>query len=237
MTQPETLGNRWRRRHLLVAGMAGTGALALTGLPATAALAAPADAASPGQPWRRATSQNGWPVVGSTDTRRYRVEGSNASVTLLAGMVGTVLLHVVRRFHYEIGEVTREAIVGHRTDRRISSPYESNYLSGTAVALWPDRYPAGARDGLFAHEVAIVRDILADCEGVVRWGGDQRTQPQEGHFQIDVRPGDGRLNHVSGKLQAWEAVSGQGAGTPGDVYSPARRRAASTLADRQRASA
>ncbi|MCI4064195.1 hypothetical protein MRQ36_16950 [Micromonospora sp. R77] len=230
MIESDNSGNGWHRRHVLLAGVAGAGAVALAGSPAAAASPT---ATSAGQPWTRATSQNGWPVIGSTATRTYHVEGSNASVALLTGEVATVLLHVVRRFHYEISAVTVGAVSGHHTNRRISAPYESNYLSGTAVAIWPDRYPAGVRGGFFAHEVAVVRDILAECEGVVRWGGDHRARPKEGHFQIDVRPGDGRLLRVARKIGSWDATPGNGAGTPADIYSPGRRRAASTLATRQ----
>ncbi|WP_431920269.1 hypothetical protein [Micromonospora wenchangensis] len=161
------------------------------------------------------------------------MEGSNASTALLHGEVSTILIYVIRRFHYEIGAVAAGGLTGHSTGRRISAPYESNYLSGTAVAIWPDRYPTGARGGLFTHEIAIVRDILAECEGIVRWGGDHLARPKEGHFQIDVRPGNGRLFRVAKKINSWRAAQGRGPGTPSDIYSPRRRRAASDLAKLQ----
>jgi hypothetical protein len=36
---------------------------------------------------------------------------------------------------------------------------------------------------------ATVRDILADCDGLVRWGGDQSERPQEGLLALIARPG------------------------------------------------
>ncbi|MFI9642008.1 hypothetical protein ACIG87_18390 [Micromonospora sp. NPDC051925] len=231
MTDSEVPDSRWRRRHVLAAGLAGVGTLAFAGGPP--ASAAPPTTVSTRMRWSRATSQNGWPIVNSDATHLYRVEGSNASVALLIGEVATILLYVVRRFHYEIGAVAVGAVTGHRESRRISTPYESDYLSGTAVAIWPDRYPTGARGGLFTHEVAVVRDILAECEGVVRWGGDHPASPKEGHFQIDVRPGNGRLFRVAAKIGSWNTTPGVGAGTPSDIYSPRRHRAASDLAKLQ----
>ena len=35
----------------------------------------------------------------------------------------------------------------------------------------PSHYPVGAQSALHPYELAVVRDVLAECEGVVRWGG------------------------------------------------------------------
>ena len=237
MNEKNRSGHPWNRRRFLALLGAGIGAAALVTPPGSAS-AAP----RPGQPlattrldWAKAMTQNGWPVIGSEHAPRHQVEGSNATVALLSGLVATVLLHVVRRFHYEVDSV--DTIKGHRTGRRVAAAYESNYLSGTAIEILPGRYPAGAHGGLFPHELAIVRDILAECEGVVRWGGDHHTLPKEGHFQIDVRPDDERLRRVAGKIRYWTEKPGQGAGTAPDIFERPRRTAASRLADRQRASA
>jgi len=133
----------------------------------------------------------------------YAVEGSDATVALLPGHTGDLLLHVARRFHYEV------AALGAGDARGTGG--------GATLILAPDRFPAGLRGALFPGQVDTVRDILADCAGRVRWGGDDRRRPQEGRFTV-VRPGAVRL------------------GTPGrmpDVYAPARHRAATALAERQ----
>ncbi|MFV2112704.1 hypothetical protein ACFHW0_10255 [Micromonospora sp. LOL_025] len=230
-------GRPWQRRRFLAALGAGAGTAALLTVPTGASAAPRPDQAAPAKRtgWAAAATQNGWPVIGSDRASRLRVEGANATVALLPGTTAAVLLHVARRFHYEVDSI--ETINGHRSDRRVAAAYESNYLSGTAIELLPGRFPAGARDGLFPHELATVRDILAECEGVVRWGGDHRTLPKEGHFQIDVRPGDGRLRRVAVRIREWTEKPGQGAGTAPDIFSRPRLAAASGLADRQRASA
>jgi hypothetical protein len=215
-----------RRRFLSVGlGVVGGTALWAGGAAGTAA------AAQQSRQWRGATSANGWPVIDAP--RPQQIEGSGLSVAVVEGEVATVLLHVARRFHYEIDTLRSGDVTGHGTSRTVQQPYESNYLSGTAIAIRPTGYPVGAENGFFPHELVIVRDILAECEGVVRWGGDEQTS-KESHFQIDVKPGDARLEAVAAKIAGWSGTSGKGAGSV-DAFEPGRRRAAAELQRRQRA--
>lgn len=146
----------------------------------------------------------------------------------------TVLVHVARRFHYEIGDLTTGDICSYITNRVVVAPFESNYLSGTAIAIRPGYYPAGSAGNLFPTELVVVRDILAECEGVVRWGGDDRSCPKESHFQIDVPPNDPALKRVAAKIAGWNAKPGRGAGVLIDPLTTERRGAAATLGRRQR---
>jgi hypothetical protein len=226
-----------RRGFLTAVGLVGaTSALSLGFAPAATASPRAAAGATGGH-WSGGRSANGWAVKdgagGSDGIAVHRVEGSNASVALLAGDVATVLLHVTRRFHYEIRTLKAGDVHGHTTDRSVRADQESNYLSGTAVALCPDLYPAGARGGLFPHEIAVVRDILAECEAVVRWGGDDPDVPKEGHFQIDVRPGDAALRKLADTIEKWNRTPGKGAGAT-NAFTPQRLRAAKAMRTRQR---
>ncbi|TQM79867.1 hypothetical protein FHX81_2178 [Saccharothrix saharensis] len=160
----------------------------------------------------------------------FPVEGSNASVTLLSGPAAVVLLHVARRYHYEVATLRAGDITGY-AEPPAGTPFEADYRSGTAIAVHAARYPAGATGGLFPHELAVVRDILAECEGVVRWGGDSRKTPKEGHFRLDVKPGDPALARVAAKVGGWAGEPGRAA--PADPFTPGRRRAAERLAERQ----
>lgn len=240
-----------RRRFLTGLGIAAGGAvgwsLGLAPAPASAAPpspAAPPAAVPPGsQPmaaaavprpwqWTAAVSENGWPVRpgrGRADpVGTYQIEGSNASVALLSGDVATVLTHVARRLHYELHALEPGDIRGHTASRTVAARYESNHLSGTAIAILAGLYPLGARGGLFPAEVAVIRDVLAECQGVVAWGGDAAT-PKEGHFQICVRPGNARLKRVARQIRGWAEHPGGGAGTLPDPFAPDRRRAARAL--------
>lgn len=229
------------RRHFLrsavttavAAGtVAGTTAASATSATASAAdrAAGSTEAAASGR-----VSANGWPVdsapndAGSVWTRP--VPGTGFGVEVAIGDVETILVHVVRRFHYEIETLRDGDVTGYRSPARTKG-YETNHASGTAVDIRPDCYPAGVRGGFFPHQVAVIRDILADCEGVVKWGGDFPT-PDEGHFQIDVPPTSPEVGRVAGKLRGWNAAPGAGAGVALDPHDAERRAAARALQRRQ----
>ncbi|MEU1037562.1 hypothetical protein [Streptomyces sp. NPDC005907] len=173
-------------------------------------------------------SANGWEMEkvadggGSVWTRP--VAGTGLKVAVRIGDVQSVLVHVIRRFHYEVETLNAGDIVGYgKPSRVLAARHESNHASGTAVDLLPGSYPVGAKGGLFPTQVDVIRDILADCEGVVAWGGDLRPA-HEGHFEIRVGPGDPRLAAVAAKVRRWNREPGQGAGVLIDASSLARRR-------------
>jgi hypothetical protein len=238
------------RRHALTAA---AGVTAATSLASTSFLATPAAAAP--QPLRNdelkkalrrvearrrrlltgRPSANRWEMQKAADdggdivTRHVAGTGLNVSVRM--GDTETVLVHVIRRFHYEVdalglhgepnpveGWVTPSAV----RDSRLP---ESNQASGTAVVIRPDFYPPGVRGGFTTGQQLIIRDIIADTEGVARWGGDDR-RPYEGLFYLTVRPSDARLERVAAKIRAWDETPGSGAGVVPDVMEPSRRRRA-----------
>ncbi|WP_246203613.1 hypothetical protein [Streptomyces tailanensis] len=238
------------RRHALTAAVGVTAAVSLasTGLLATPAIAAPQplrnddlkEALRRVEARRRRLltgrpSANRWEMQKATDdggdivTRH--VEGTGLSVTVRMGDTETLLVHVIRRFHYEVdalglhGEPNPvEGWVAPSAVRDSSLP-ESNQASGTAVVIRPDFYPPGVRGGFSAGQQLIIRDIVADTEGVVRWGGEDR-RPYEGLFYLTVRPGDSRLARVATKVRTWDETPGLGAGVMADMTQPSRRRRA-----------
>ncbi|WP_373301180.1 hypothetical protein [Streptomyces tanashiensis] len=249
-----------RRRALVTAaGVTAAAALGTTGVLSTPALAAPgpvspspvpSGAAPNSEELKEALrrlearrrrvltgrhSENGWEMQKVVDAEgdivTHSVPGTGLTVTARSGDVGTVLVHVIRRFHYEVDALglpgEPRALEGWTkpSEVRDSRLPESNRASGTAVVIRPGSYPAGARGGFDAAQLSVIRDILADTEGVVRWGGDDR-RPQEGLFSLVVRPGDPRLAQVAAKLRDWDRTPGLGAGTVADVNEPARRRRA-----------
>ncbi len=219
--QPTTFG---RRSFITGLTLAGLTTCVTGGVSGAQAAAEPAV-----QQWDREISSNGWPIVGSEATSLHAVEGSPARVALLPGEVAVVLTHVLRRFHYEVLSLGYKDVLGYTADRSVRAPAESNYLSGTAVAIRPERYPLGLSDGFEPTEAAIIRDIIADCEGAVRWGADI-AKPKEGHFQIDVLPNDPLLGRIVNKLAS------RTAGTMPDPFIPSRKRSSSSLASKQRRS-
>ncbi|MEV7623624.1 hypothetical protein [Actinoplanes sp. NPDC089786] len=173
-------------RRTLLGAVAGAGAVSL--VPFTGAEAA------------TRTSANRWPIDPDA-VATFRVAGSAASVVLRTGAAAAVLLHIARRWHYEIAplDTGEGGITGHRTDRASAAAFESNHLSGTAIALYPRAYPLGGIEPLAPHHETVVRDILLNCEGTVSWGGD--LQPvKASHFHLAVPAHDATLARVAARL-------------------------------------
>lgn len=184
-------------------------------------------------------SVNGWEMERVADDRG-NIHGRDVVGTDLRGVqvrlgdVEAVLFHVVRRFHYEIDELRAGDVVGWRAPAAVRRREpESNLASGTAVRIRPGHYPAGVRGGFFPLQEAVIRDILASLDGVVRWGGDD-PRPDESLFSVDVPPGDARLMAVGARLRGAEELPAARVGVAIDVAAPARRRAAAALRQRQR---
>jgi len=181
-------------------------------------------------------SANGWPVDAASNSGgcvwSRPVAGTGFDVDVAIGDAEVVLVHVVRRFHYEIDTLLPGEVVGFKRPGQVSG-YETDHASGTAVDIRPGHYPPGVRGGFTAQEVEVIRDILAECDGVVRWGGDLEA-PDEAHFWIGVPPGDERLRTVVARLRAWTHSPHRGAGVVPDVRAADRRRRARALERRQR---
>ncbi|MFD0107661.1 hypothetical protein [Streptomyces sp. NPDC127164] len=216
------------KRRQVVGGFLAIGGAALWSAAGTAGAATAAPAAGR---WDKADSVNGWPVI--EQAPEHLIEGAGGTrVACRGGDVATVLLHQARRYHYEVRAIAPGGITGHTTDRALSRRYESNYLSGTAITIFPALYPAGAKGNVYPQDLATIRDILAELEGLVKWGGDL-DPVKESHFQIDVAPRDPKLADVAARIRGWESRPGAGAGVVPDVFATRRRLRARDLRNRQ----
>ncbi|MFY1678411.1 hypothetical protein [Streptomyces sp. WMMC905] len=134
-------------------------------------------------------------------------------VRVRIGDVETLLVHVLRRFHYEVEELRPDDVTGwHNPSRLRKGLPESNLVSGTAVRIRPGAYPAGVRGGFWPRQLAAIRSILDECDGVVRWGGDDK-RPDEALFYVAVAPGDARLPQLAERIVRWNWTPGRGAGS------------------------
>jgi len=215
-----------RRRFLAVAAAGGAGVAVGVG-PIGGARAA----VVPAGPARSQRSANGWPVLEHATPQA--IEGSGRTVRLAGGDAAVILTHVARRFHYEIDALRAGDVQGHTTTLRHPQPYETNYTSGSALAIRPVAYPVGVKGGLYPAELVVVQDILAELDGVVAWGGDF-SRPKESHFEIAYGPGDPRVRAVARRIGGWtQAPGGEGAGAV-DAFDPRRRAKARAFARSRR---
>ncbi|WP_043684580.1 hypothetical protein [Streptomyces xylophagus] len=252
------------RRKLLTHSSALIGASLLASLPGSTLLTSPAYAADSsadktprGEDIRKALkryrdnqaqvftgkpSSNGWEMEkvvdgGGTISTRPVPGTPLEGVAVRIGDVESLLIHVVQRFHYEIDQLRKGDVVGWVSPGKVRKGLaEGNQASGTAVRIRPDHYPPGVRGGFFPQQLVVLRDILAELDGTIRWGGDDR-RPDESLFYIAVSPDSERLATTTRKLSRWKDTPGMGAGSPVDVLSPRRREAAKALEHRQRDSA
>lgn len=155
------------RRHVLGTTVGLTGALALGALGGTPAVAAEGGAASP-TAWKGDRSANGWEILDKAPS--HGIEGSGRTVRLREGDAATLLLHVARRFHYEIDQLRAGDVRGHRDGAKVREAFESNYLSGTPIEIRPLAYPLGAEGGFYPQELVVIRDILAELDGAAGAG-------------------------------------------------------------------
>ncbi|MEU1226930.1 hypothetical protein [Streptomyces sp. NPDC005828] len=206
-----------RRTVVRTAAVVGAAAALSPVLPATAAPAAGGTAtgavAGARKPKRPAVSANGWTIQANTDRDSQvwtrSVSGAGLDVPVWIGDVETVLLHVVRRFHYEVEELHAGDLSGWRPAKEVRRRHpESNLASGTAVRI---RQGAGAQGSLFPLQIDTIRAILAECDGVVRWSGDDKPV-DESLFYIAVGPLDPRLADLAARIREWNATPGRGAG-------------------------
>lgn len=223
----DVTGPGMSRRRVMTGG---AGALTAAALASTVA-ASPAIAAPEATPeWQKGSSANGWRVLTEAKTEEYLVEGSGLAVRLATGDPAVLLLHVARRYHYEIGSLRAGDLRGHTASRLVAQPFESNHLSGTAMAIREHAYPLGVSGGLYRTELVVIRDILSELGGTVAWGGDF-TPPKESHFEIALAPTHPKTKNVARTIRGWNTEPGKGAGAT-DAFAPERRTRAATFAQR-----
>ncbi|MEU9332426.1 twin-arginine translocation signal domain-containing protein [Streptomyces sp. NPDC048290] len=163
-------------------------------------------------------STNGWEMERTADDHGHiytrPVPGTPVpGVQVRMGDAETILVHAIRRFHYEIDELRAGDVIGWRPPTKVRKGLpESNQASGTAVQIRPGHYPSGTRGGYFPHQLTTVRAILADCDGVLAWGGDD-PHPDESLFYLKTPPTDPQIPTTAEKLRTWNQTPGKGAGS------------------------
>lgn len=132
-------------------------------------------------------SQNGWTANDRSLIRSYLVPGTSQRLAVRAGPVATVLLYVATQFHRRVEPLHPGWCWGYAERVIRGGTALSNHASGTAIDLNAPAHPLGVDEkGTFsAPEIATIRRILAECSGVVRWGGDYRGRADAMHFEIN----------------------------------------------------
>lgn len=137
------------------------------------------------------TAQNGWPASENRDSiginKDFEVAGVKFPGGVKSGDVSTVLGYVAAQFHNRV-----EPLVGgwcwgwaYRDVRGGSSL--SNHAAGCAIDVNAPNHALGKKGTFSAVKEAEIKRIVAECHGVVRWGGTY-SRPDEMHFEVVGTP-------------------------------------------------
>jgi hypothetical protein len=141
-----------------------------------------------------AASQNGWRANDPTVVSRRQVPGTNVWLTVHNGPAGDLLLEVASRFDRDVQDIdnARGALDdwGYAERPIRGGTTLSNHASGTAIDLNATKWPLGSDPSvnLNSGQIMRVRQIVAACGGVVRWGGEYVGRKDPMHFEVN----DGR---------------------------------------------
>lgn len=132
-----------------------------------------------------ATSQNGWLVA----TAAQQDDGLYAGVEFpngaLAGDVAWVFRWLVEQLDYWVEPIVDGSCWGWyvKPVAGQTTGY-SNHSSGTAMDYNATKHGLGAEDTFTPAQVSTVHRLLAELDGVVRWGGDYSGRKDPMHFEI-----------------------------------------------------
>lgn len=135
-------------------------------------------------------SQNGW-VAGSSIPKSTRtVPGSEVRLTVRDGPPGDLLIYVAEQFDKRVEDIDNARGTvddgGYNFRLIAGSTQYSNHASATAIDLNWSKHPLGASGTFTSSQVRAIREILAECSGAVRWGGDYTGRKDEQHFEINT---------------------------------------------------
>ena len=156
-----------------------------------------------------AVSQNGWKANDRSLIASYSVPGGR--ISMRKGDVATILVYVAKRFHSEVENLIWPGNWGYAERPIRGSRTTSNHASGTAIDLNAPRHPLGKRGTFSKSQVRKIKKILADCGGVVRWGGNYSGRKDEMHFEINA--GSARVREVARAIRAGKKPGPSGGAT------------------------
>lgn len=107
---------------------------------------------------------------------------------VLAGDVHTIFDYLGERFNAEVEPIRKDWSWGYNFRPVRGSTKPSNHGRATAVDFNAPEHPLGKRGTFMPEQVAAIHEILADLDGVVRWGGDYKNRADEMHFEIVGTP-------------------------------------------------
>lgn len=137
-----------------------------------------------------ARSQNGYEANDRSLVSSRLIPGTQVRLTVRNGPAGDLLLYAAGRWDKEVEDIDNGR--GGLDDwgyaeRPIRGGTElSNHASGTAIDLNATKHPLGvaAIRTFTTDQIKAIRQIMADCDGTLRWGGDYSGRPDPMHVEV-----------------------------------------------------
>jgi hypothetical protein len=148
-----------------------------------------------------ANSQNGW-AAGDTGVldRNFTVAGVTFPGGVRRGDVSVVLRYVAEQVNARVEPLVAGWCWGYNYRPVTGGGSLSNHSSGTAIDVNAPDHPYGKRDTFTPEQRAVIRQILAEVGGAVRWGGDYSGNRDDMHFEINVSAAE--VANVAARLPA-----------------------------------
>lgn len=126
-----------------------------------------------------AVSQNGWAAPPPSLATFPWITGK-----VRAGDVYIVFNYLCTRFNAEVERINKSWSWGYDPRPIRGSTELSNHASGTAVDLNAPAHGLGKTGTFSAKQTVAIRQILADLDNTIRWGGNFNGRKDEMHFGV-----------------------------------------------------
>lgn len=132
------------------------------------------------------TSQNGYPVLDSLEDCKYYTINSTVKVPLSPTVAGEAIALYLKRFDKFVEPLDPTDTHGYNRRQIANSEDWSNHASATAADTNATKHVQGQVGTFTDRQVATIRKIQDDFDGVIKWGGDYRVTKDEMHAEVNA---------------------------------------------------
>lgn len=155
------------------------------------------------QPFGVVRGEFGWSANDRSVIRSYTIPGTSRKIALRMGNISVVLLDFFSWFDKNIESIDGGTLddwgYAERTVRG-STTVMSRHAWGGAGDLNALKHPMGKWNTFTSAQRAKIRAKLTEYEGVIRWGGNYTSRPDDMHFEINAGP-EG-VRRIANKIRA-----------------------------------
>lgn len=148
-------------------------------------------------------SQNGWPVLPPSSKKVVPLVVSGVSFPGgVHANLYTIFYYLVSRYVASVEPLHAGKCGGHVVRNIGTTTTPSNHASATAVDINWDLHAdnTSPSKSMTPAQIAACHALVEYFNGVIRWGGDYHSDPDPMHWEINVHPGDPRIDAITRKI-------------------------------------